>query len=136
MINKKILWIEDDAHRLMAMFRPLEAEGYTVVCASDEISAIEHLKNTEFGLIVLDIILPTGKDGEDDVDDDFDPFVGSKLAEKIVGDMKLRTPILGLSVVNDEKVIEELRKHHITVLPKGRLLPSALKNEVKKILEG
>src|ERR1700679_642757 len=60
MSGKKILIIDDDQHLLMGLTARLEANGYSVVSATDAISAIAVALNEAPDLVILDLGLPAG----------------------------------------------------------------------------
>lgn len=62
MNNKKILIIEDDQFLREFYQELLEGEGYLVDCASDGEAALKQLRENEYNLVLLDIMLPK-KDG-------------------------------------------------------------------------
>jgi len=127
---RRILWIEDDADMLMGLVRPLERDGHEIIVATDEIEALEKIKENKFDLILFDIIIPTGVKGNSrDI-----PFVGMELLKKLK-DMNIKTPIIVLSVVRDQKMINEMLDMGVKkVLPKGAYLPSKLKEEIYEVL--
>ncbi|HHX61408.1 MAG TPA: response regulator transcription factor [Epulopiscium sp.] len=61
---KRILIIEDDKSISEIQKDYLEMSGYQVVCAFDGNSGLECIKNEDFDLIILDLMLPK-KDGFD-----------------------------------------------------------------------
>lgn len=61
---KRILIIEDDKSISELQKDYLEMSGYEVVCAFDGNSGLEYIKNEDFDLIILDLMLPK-KDGFD-----------------------------------------------------------------------
>lgn len=131
MEKKRILWIEDDADMLMGLVRPLERDGHEIIVAKNEQEALEKVKESDFDLILFDIIIPTGIKG--DVGDV--PFVGMRLLENFLIKMKIGTPIIVLSVVRDQNMINEVLEIGVKkVLPKGAYLPSELKEEVYEVL--
>jgi len=133
MEKKRILWIEDDADMLMGLVRPLEIDGHEIIIAKNEQEALEKVKESEsdFDLILFDIIIPTGIKG--DVGDV--PFVGIRLLENFLIKMKIETPIIVLSVVRDQEIINEMLKMGVKkFLPKGAYLPSKLREEVYETL--
>lgn len=60
MAGKKILLVEDDKDTVRAMFVRLKSQGYSLVVASDAISAISTARKEKPDLIVLDLGLPGG----------------------------------------------------------------------------
>jgi len=131
METKKILWIEDEADLLMGLVRPLEKDGHEIIVVKDENEALETIEKSDFDLILFDIIIPTGIQGDmGDV-----PFVGMRLLEKLLVGMKIKTPIIVLSVVRDSTMINKMYEMGTKkVLPKGAFLPSKLREEVYEIL--
>ena len=131
METKKILWIEDDADLLMGLVRPLKKDGHEIIVAKDEQEALETIEKSAFDLILLDLIIPTGVKGDaGDV-----PFVGLRLLKKLSIDMKIKTPIIVLSVVRDPMIIQDVNDFGAKeVLPKGAYLPSKLKEKVYEVL--
>jgi len=130
MEQKLILWLEDDADRLMGLVRPLEKDGHKICVTYNEAEALEKIEKYNFDLIMIDIIIPTGvKDDKGDI-----PFVGMELL-KIIKDKQINTPILVLTVVRHKKMIDEMYDLGvIKVLEKGAYLPSKLKEQIYEIL--
>lgn len=123
----KILWIEDDAKILMGLVRPLENDGHKIIIAEDEKDSLKLIKQSDFDLILLDIIIPTGIKG----DNGNFTLVGMRLLETLLIKMKIKTPIIVLSVVRDNEIIEKMYKMGVkNFLPKGTYLPSKLKKEI------
>ena len=127
--EKRILWIEDDWDRLIGIMKPLES-GYRITTAMSEKEALELLREETFDLIILDLIIPAGDEGQDDCDE----LIGIRLAKKIRY-LGLMIPIIVLSVVNDRQTIYELKNIGISeFLVKGRCLPSYLSSRVEYVL--
>jgi len=127
---RKILWVEDDANVLMGLVRPLEKDGHKIIIAEDEIDALELINENNFDLILVDIIIPTGKK------DDYGhtEFVGFDLLKKIK-ELEIEVPIIVLSVIRDPNMIKEMYEIGVKlVLPKGAYLPSKLKEQVYEVL--
>lgn len=55
---KKILYVEDDEDTLMAVKILLETKGYQVKGATNGKDALKLISKEDFGLILLDIMLP------------------------------------------------------------------------------
>jgi len=128
-----ILWIEDDYRQLIDLIKPMQNAGYIFDFAIDEKEALDKLQNRIYDLIILDIIIP------EDVNSEIlehSLFIGLRLAKKIIREKKITVPILVCSVVNDQRIIEELNELGITkILNKGRILPSQMKIELESMLE-
>lgn len=127
----RILWVEDEAKRIDGLVRPLKNDGHEIIIAENEKDALIKLGNNKFDLIILDIIIPTGeKDTQK-----FIPYVGMRLLEKILIEMKLGTPIIVLSVVGDPEIIKKALEMGVKkFLIKGAFRPSNLKKEVYETL--
>jgi len=120
----KILWVEDDAKILMGLVRPLEKDGHKIIIAEDEKESLELIEQSDFDLILFDIIIPTGIKG----DKGNFTLVGMRLLETLLIKMAIKTPIIVLSVVRDD---EKMYKMGVKkVLSKGTFLPSELKKEI------
>lgn len=131
MESKKILWIEDDASKLMGLVRPLEKDGHKIIIATDEKEALELIEKSNFDLILVDILIPTGRK----YDKGNEHFVGMRLLNKLLVEMNIQTPIIVLSVVSDKEMIENMTLIGVNkVLSKGVLLPSKLRQEIYEIL--
>jgi two-component system, OmpR family, alkaline phosphatase synthesis response regulator PhoP len=57
-MQRRILFIEDDAGLALTLTHRLEAEGYTVAYAPTGLSALTQITETSFDLVVLDVMLP------------------------------------------------------------------------------
>ena len=57
--DKKILVIDDDAFMVAALEARLEANGYSVVSASDGEEGLQKAEDERPDLIVLDVVMPT-----------------------------------------------------------------------------
>lgn len=60
--SAKILVVDDEPNLARGVRENLEAEGYSVDIAGDGRSALEKIRRTEYGLVILDVMLP-GMDG-------------------------------------------------------------------------
>jgi len=112
----------------MGLVRPLEKDGHKIIIAEDEKESLELIKQSDFDLILFDIIIPTGIKG----DKGNFTLVGMRLLENLLIKMKIETPIIVLSVVRDE---EKMYKMGVKkVITKGIFLPSELKKEIYETL--
>lgn len=57
-MQKKILLIDDDTDLCRLLSNNLKAEGYFVLTCRDGITGLKEFRNTEFHLVILDIMLP------------------------------------------------------------------------------
>jgi CheY-like chemotaxis protein len=127
-----ILWIEDEASRIHGIVRPLEREGHRIDVAPDKLSALDMLRSRAYDLIILDIIIP---DGRENAGDELEPYEGIKVLQVIRRDLHLETPVIVFSVVNEAAAREATKRLGVQkVLSKGSLLPSDMKNAVHEVL--
>lgn len=133
----KLLWIEDDASQIFGLMSPLIRAGYKVDTVRDYEEAIKILSENKYDLIILDIIIPSGKviSSEEDLKAiEKDKYYGIKFLETDLGEIP---PILVLTVINNPKVLHQIEQSPKVkrVLVKGMIKPSDLKVEVIKILK-
>jgi CheY-like chemotaxis protein len=57
-VEKSILIVEDEADAREALSEFLEANGYTVDCASNGLAALDEIKSKKPSLILLDLKMP------------------------------------------------------------------------------
>lgn len=134
MVNYKILWVEDDATMIMGLVRPFVKEGFQIDTSLDIEKGKQKLLNHKYDLIILDIILPSGKELQSWQDiKNIEKFYGLEFLKDLPADCP---PILVFTVVNDEKTIEHIRNFPQVkdVLSKGITKPSQLKEKVMNIL--
>ena len=126
-----ILWVEDEALKISGLVRPLIIRKHEIEIANDMSSAIKLIDEKTYDLILLDIIIP---DGTKTNIEEINPYEGLNLLQYIF-DKKLATPVIILSVVNDNNVIRKIKKlGYETILSKGTLLPSKLLHTVYEVL--
>ena len=119
---KKIIVIEDEADIRVLYKEVLNAAGFSVHDAADGVAGMSMLKNTDWNLVLLDIMLP-GKDGI-----------------KILKELK-ETPaykkgvVVALSNLNNDTIIKEAFKQGIDgYLIKSEINPDRLIEEVRGFL--
>jgi DNA-binding NarL/FixJ family response regulator len=110
----------------------MQGAVYIFDYAINEREAIKMLSERHYDLIILDIIIPEGiyyKNKEPD------HSVGIRVARAIREKLKLNTPILVMSVINNGEMKKELQELGIQkILSKGRIMPSELKTIVDSLL--
>jgi DNA-binding NtrC family response regulator len=127
----KILWVEDDASLLWDMMEPLLTYGVQIDVANNFESAKEKIcdNNYKFDLIILDLIIPSGKprytSAEDIVQLEFTIY-GLELLKFI--NSKDKTPVVIFSVVSDREIIEEIMSFDFVkaIFTKGQVRPSEM----------
>lgn len=130
----KLLWIEDDARELKSLLWPLEDEGFEIDLAFDAMQAIDLVTINKYDIIILDILLPTGKK---EILKHIE-FTGVKVAEYIRNKGKnINTPMIALTVVRDSQVEKALKELNVLkIISKGSVLPSQLRNDILSIIGG
>jgi DNA-binding response OmpR family regulator len=124
-----IIWIDDDTEIIDPVVRPLEQAGYEIIrfrTIHDVLEAIEKIRNSE--LILLDMIIPPGE-----VTENYGHYAGARLLCKL-RDEGISIPIIGFSVVQEEKVREQLKKCNVTKYIRKPALPSELEEAVRSTL--
>lgn len=107
--QKTVLFVDDEPWFNRGMVEELSDAGYRVIAVAENgTKAIEKLESEQsIDLIVLDIMMPTG----DRINDPKKGRrTGVKVCEYIRQDMRLRTPIVFLTVIEDEAVHSYLEK--------------------------
>ncbi|MGH7654342.1 MAG: response regulator transcription factor [Gemmatimonadaceae bacterium] len=61
-VNARLLVVDDELNLARGIRENLEAEGYAVDVAADGLNALAKIRAEEFGLVILDVMLP-GADG-------------------------------------------------------------------------
>lgn len=102
-MSKTILYIDDEPWFVGALIDVLRDDGYAVEIVINGIEAIKRLsqKTAPLDLVVLDVIMPFGKDGKDS---NGGRRTGLRIHEAIRKDLKLRIPVIFVSVVDDPVV--------------------------------
>lgn len=93
-MTPKILVVEDEELMLKALQFRLGKEGYDVFIAKDGMQALKLISETQFDLVITDIMMP---------------FVGGlEIVNKIKSDPETKdTPVIVLSAVGLEKTVME-----------------------------
>lgn len=143
-MNKKILWIDDDYYAISGLFRPLQRDNYEIVPA---ISALDGFREAQkwknYDLIVVDLIIPAVQQQETAPEivrrwEDENEYkqVGIGIVKWLLQDLKVKCPVVILSVVRDPINIYGLGEIGLAGhIQKGELLPSALKSQIESFLQ-
>jgi len=140
--NKKILWIEDDYSHLKGLTRPLEKKGFEIIAAKSYDIAMSELANhkEDLSLILLDLIIPrslTETSEPKSSEKEFQSKVetpeelvenGMKLLEYIK--QELNIPVIVLSIVTNENIVDRIKNTGVKRLQKFGLLPNRLEEAV------
>jgi CheY-like chemotaxis protein len=122
-MKRLIGWIEDDIDELAPVMEPLIEQGFAFKkfrTYQEALDNVETLRSCD--LIILDLILPPGKNTETDDDD----YLGIQLLRRLRVEFHVEAPILIFSVV----------AHASDVLPEGDLKKYDVRAEFKPIRQG
>lgn len=93
-VKKTIAWIEDDIDELNPIMEPLIEVGFAFKKIRTYLQAIENIDALrKCDLIILDLILPSGKNT------DTDDYLGIDLLRRLRKEFRVNVPILIFSVV-------------------------------------
>jgi len=150
MEKKKILWVEDDHYHLKGLTIPLEKDGFEIIvakCYMDTKRMLEEHK--DLNLIILDLIIPYTLSGDkieqlkinnsDSVEKATDLVKnGVKIFNFIRTELKLEIPIIILTIVQNNNIINKLLDDNNPGVNKKYdkfgTLPQDLKNIVLELL--
>lgn len=120
---RNILLVEDDPFLIDIYTTKLKEEGYSVDIAEDGETALSKIKEKDFDLMLLDIVLPN--------------FNGWEILRKINLDEKLKgLKVVVLSNLGEKDEIEKgVKLGAAAYLVKAHYTPSEVVEEVKKILK-
>ncbi len=142
-MNKNILWIDDDYYAIQGLFRPIENEGYKLDKATSALDGYRKSQNWAiYDLIVVDLIIPISQEETApdivknwDNKEEYD-HVGLGLAKWLLKDIQVKCPVLILSVVPNPISTYKLEGLGLAgYILKSGLLPSRLKNELFNIIQ-
>ena len=139
-MKNHILWIEDDYYAIQGLVRPLVKAGFEVDPATSAVEGYKKAKNwRSYDLIIVDLILPLSDSDEklplEVIAWEREVYVGVGLAKWLLTELKVKCPVLLLSVVRDPITTFHLENIGLAdYLPKRGLLPSRVKEEVLKLL--
>ena len=140
--NQKILWIEDDYYDLKGLTKPLTKKGFEIIAAkSYDQAMLELVKHKEtLSLILLDLIIPrslTGTTKPNISEYEFEHKIetseelvenGMQLLDYIK--QELNIPIIVISIVTNENIIDRIENSGVKRLQKYGLLPDKLEEAV------
>lgn len=126
----KITWIDDDIEIIEPVIRPLVQDDHDITrirTVRDALDSVEALRTCD--LILLDMILPPG-----DLDEDFGYYSGVPLLRRLREEHGIATPVIVFSVVDPNRVIDELYLLNVADYVRKPALPSELKQAVDAVL--
>jgi len=137
MVDYNILWIEDDADQIYSLVQPLVDSGCKISIAKDYENAKRMNNEFKYDVIILDIIIPSGKKCttiEEMIALQKEGHFGVKFLEDLPADSP---PIVVLTVVNDETISNNILKFPQVVkiiVNKGMIRPSELKKIILNVI--
>ena len=140
-MKNRILWIDDDYYAIKGLLWPLEKNGMQIDVALCAIEAFHKAVNWQnYDLIILDLIIPLASDDESlpglVKNWALEKHIGVGLAKWVSADLKIKIPILLLSVISEPLTIFNLSNYGLSFhLPKIGLLPTALTKEIMQLLD-
>ena len=130
-MSKTIVWIEDDTDIIDPVVRPLELAGHRFVRLRNDKETLEAVNRIrEADLILLDMILPPGQ-----IDREFSRYPGLDVLRELREVHGLKTPVVALTVVTREEILQQLRELGAVDIVRKPVRPSELKERVKRVLE-
>ena len=137
---KRILWIEDDYYAIKGLVRPLEKAGLTIDAATSAYDGYLKAQHWQaYVLIIVDLILPLSN-GDPALPEKVtawqrEEYVGVGLLKWLLSDLKVKCPVLLLSVVRHPTHTFQLENLGLAgYLPKRGLLPSRVKADIFQLL--
>jgi DNA-binding response OmpR family regulator len=126
----RIVWIDDDIDIIEPVSRGLVDDGHEITrirTIREALDSVETLKTCD--LILLDMILPSG-----DWDEDFGYYSGVPLLRKLREEYEVTVPVIVFSVVDPNKIKEQLDQLNVADYVLKPALPSELKEAVDAVL--
>jgi len=119
-INKKILLAEDDSAIGPMYETKLVQDGFSVVLVTDGAAVLESLKEEEFDLILLDVIMPQ--------------LDGFSVLEELKNNLKTKDmPVIMLTNLGTDEDIEKGKSFGVVdYLVKSTLTPTEVSLRIKK----
>lgn len=133
---KSILWVEDDVN-FFNIFSSFLKNKYKINRAEDYEDALNNLKDKQFDLIIIDLIIPSGeKLSIDELINIKDRYFGLELI-KHIRENDTKTPIMVVSVVNKNNIIDSIKiiDNKIPILWKYDISPKEIETNVNTILK-
>jgi DNA-binding response OmpR family regulator len=124
----KILYIEDQINREKEFPEIIKMSGYDVDEALDGDQALKKLRECEggYGLIILDIMMPTGEELASEISVKGGFETGKIILEKLRKELKLKTPVIVLTAYGKSDLESELRKYGISEFISKPITPTDL----------
>jgi CheY-like chemotaxis protein len=129
---KTILYVEDEQFLMQGLKDGL-SNDYRVLTARNSDQALQIIteKNKEIDLILLDIMMPQGKMI---IDPNRGRTSGVELVKHLNQTMRLKTPIVCYTVVNEPEILQQLKELRVKEIISKNKPPSYVENVIKKYL--
>lgn len=126
----KIVWIDDDIEIIDPVIQPLVQQGHEISkirTIRKALDSVETLRTCD--LVLMDMILPPGA-----WDEDVGDHLGVALLRRLREEHDVATPVIVFSVVDPNKVKEQLDPLNVAKYVRKPALPSELKRAVDAVL--
>lgn len=113
-MKKTVLFVDDEPWLQTAIIAVLEAENYKCISKTNATDAVRFISKNNVDILVTDIMMPAGED--------FYKTDSSMVGLKLVEFVKAKypdLPIICLSVIGDQVIINDLKKKGVLYLRKG-----------------
>jgi len=109
-----VLFADDELHNIEALFAIAEAEGYSVKTCRNASEAVKMVEEGGVDCVVIDIMMDPGSNLSG-----ADPhYAGLAAIDRILSAAN-HPPIICLSVISDQKIINSLKKKGVLYLRKA-----------------
>ena len=126
-MDKRILWVDDDAHEIESLIHPLKQYGFEIIVALDGKDALHLLEKERIDLIILDLFLKR-PDSKGNYKKDYWKFkdLEGVIFAELIKKNRSQIPVLIFSVYSEgDRVIKRLKDCGINeffLKPDSRLL--------------
>jgi CheY-like chemotaxis protein len=135
---KTIVWIEDDTDIIEPVVQPLKQDGYIIIelhSIKEALDSIEQIRNAD--LILLDMLLPAGHLSTFPSGQKLNYYTGLQLLKELRTTYQMtELPVIVLSVVHREEVVQLLKELGVAHVLRKPIRPSTLKMHVEETIEG
>lgn len=125
-----IVWVDDDIEVIDPVIQPIIDGGYEIIrfrTINEAMTSLDDLRTAD--LILLDMIIPPGDD-----QNDVGIYSGVWILKKLRKEFDINTPVIVFSVVNPEKLKDELSGLDVAKYVRKPALPSELHKAVNEVL--
>ena len=131
-MSNNILYLDDDKYEMLGYSERLEFDGFSVKYCLTPDEAYNLLKSGyKPDLIVSDLIMR--QSSQETANESH--YAGVNFSKVVREDLKINCPIIILTVVTEQSVLETVKKHDVIILSKPippKQLSSRVKEEIQK----